>query len=82
VINYYRDPQVHLDVKVVALITLGFLVGSYFGSKLALSLPDALLKKVFAVFLMVIAVKMLFIDKPKPGSGGPQKNTAEKIDRK
>lgn len=82
VINYYRDPQVNLDVKVVALITLGFLVGSYFGSKLALSLPDALLKKVFAVFLMLIALKMLFLDKPKPGTAGGQKITAEKIDRK
>lgn len=82
VINYYRDPQVNLDVKVVALITLGFLVGSYFGSKLALSLPDALLKKVFAVFLMLIALKMLFLDKPKPGAAGGQKITAEKIDRK
>ena len=82
VINYYRDPQVNLDVKVVALITLGFLVGSYFGSKLALSLPDALLKKVFAVFLMLIALKMLFLDKPKPGAADGQKITAEKIDRK
>lgn len=82
VLNYYRDPQVNLDVKVVALITLGFVAGSYFGSKLALSLPDALLKKVFAVFLLLIAFKMLFLDKPKPGPAGTQKITAEKIERK
>jgi uncharacterized membrane protein YfcA len=65
VLNYYKDPAVHLDVKVVALITLGFVAGSYFGSKLALSLPDATVKKVFGVFLMLVAIKMLFIDKPK-----------------
>jgi uncharacterized membrane protein YfcA len=65
VMNYYKDPEVHLDIKVVALITLGFLAGSYFGSKIALMLPDATVKKIFAIFIMLIAIKMLFIDKPK-----------------
>lgn len=65
VMNYYKDPEVNLDVKVVALITLGFIAGSYFGSKLALSIPDVTVKKVFAIFMMLVAIKMLFIDKPK-----------------
>ena len=64
VLNYYKDPNVHLDVKVVALIRLGFLAGSYYGSKVALSLPQATVKKVFAIVLILIAFKMLFIDKP------------------
>lgn len=78
VLNYYKDPEVNLDVKVVALITLGFLAGSYFGSKLALFLPDATVKKVFAIFMMLIAIKMLFIDKPKAAT--PEKKiVAEKL---
>ncbi|CAN5151070.1 sulfite exporter TauE/SafE family protein [soil metagenome] len=64
VLNYYRDPAVHLDVKVVALITIGFLAGSFFGSKIALSIPDAAVKKIFAIFLLLISLKMLFMDKP------------------
>lgn len=65
VINYYKDPQVHLDIKVVALIIIGFLAGSFFGSKLALSLPDTTVKKIFAAFMIIMAVKMMFFDKPK-----------------
>ena len=64
VLNYYKDPNVHLDIKVVALISLGFLAGSYYGSKIALSLPQETVKKIFAIVLLLIAFKMLFIDKP------------------
>lgn len=81
VLNYYKDPAVHLDIKVVALITLGFIAGSYFGSKIALLLPDATVKKVFAIFMMLIAIKMLFIDRPK-NSAPAEKITAEKVEPK
>jgi uncharacterized protein len=79
VLNYYKDPEVHLDIKVVALITLGFLIGSYFGSKLALLLPDITVKKVFAIFMLLIAIKMLFIDKPKSGVDREKKIVAGKV---
>lgn len=82
VLNYYKDPQVNLDVKVVALIIVGFLAGSYFGSKLALALPDATVKKIFAIFMLLIAIKMLFIDKPKADSTKQEKITAQKVETK
>lgn len=63
VLQYYK--QGHLDVKVVCILAIGFLAGSYFGSKIALSISQETLKKVFAVLMILIAVKMLFLDKPK-----------------
>jgi len=36
------------------------MVGGYLGSKLALNLPVPLLKKIFAVVLVVVAAKMIF----------------------
>ena len=81
VMNYYKDPNVHLDLKVVGLIVLGFIAGSYFGSKLALALPDATVKKIFAIFMMLVAIKMLFLDKPKEVKTA-EKITAEKIEPK
>lgn len=63
VLQYYKQGQI--DFKVVLLVALGFVVGNFWGSKLALSISDALLKKVFAFLLIIIALKMLFIDKPK-----------------
>ncbi len=61
VINYYRKGYV--DVKAVGFIAIGFVVGSYLGSKFSLSLPQETIKKVFAVFLLLVSLKMLFLDK-------------------
>ncbi|MEP7237175.1 MAG: sulfite exporter TauE/SafE family protein [Ferruginibacter sp.] len=56
--------QGYIDLKVVWILALGFIVGSYFGSKIALAMPQDTLKKVFAILMILIAVKMLFFDKP------------------
>lgn len=69
VIQYYK--QGYIDVRVVAIISLAFFAGSYFGSKIALSLPQETIKKVFAVLMIVISIKMLFFDKPKNTTNEP-----------
>lgn len=63
VIQYYK--QGYIDMRVVAIISVAFLAGSYFGSKIALNLPQETVKKIFAVMMILIAVKMLFFDKTK-----------------
>jgi len=61
VLNYYK--QGYIDIKVVLLLFVGFLAGGWLGSRISLSLPEATLKKVFAVALILIAGKVLFFDK-------------------
>jgi uncharacterized membrane protein YfcA len=61
VMNYYKKG--YLDVKVVAIMCAAFIIGAYFGSKFSLYLPEEKLKKYFAVILLLIAGKMLFLDK-------------------
>jgi uncharacterized protein len=61
VMNYYQKG--FIDVKVVLLIFAGFLVGGWLGSKISLSINEALLKKIFAIVLVLIAGKVLFFDK-------------------
>jgi uncharacterized protein len=61
VLQYYK--QGHVDFRVVGILAIGFLLGSYFGSKIALSLPQETVKKIFAVLMIIIAIKMLFFDK-------------------
>jgi len=61
VINYYKNGYV--DLRAVGLLAIGFTAGSYFGSKYSLSLPQETIKKVFAVFLLLVSLKMLFLDK-------------------
>ena len=48
-----------INLKIVGLLAAGFLVGGYFGSKLALTLDQAVLKKIFAIILFYTAFKML-----------------------
>jgi uncharacterized membrane protein YfcA len=43
-----------------ALMALGLLIGAFFGTKLALKLPSAIFKKIYAVFLLVVAAYMLY----------------------
>lgn len=58
VINYYKAG--HVDFKVAAILAVLFIAGSYFGSKFAVKIPQDTLKKIFGVFLLLVAVKMLF----------------------
>ncbi|HOJ18318.1 MAG: TSUP family transporter [Ignavibacteriales bacterium] len=58
VINYYKADLV--NVKAVALMCLTFVVGSYLSSKFAISLPEGILKKIFATFLLLYAGKLFF----------------------
>ncbi|MDB5209092.1 MAG: sulfite exporter TauE/SafE family protein [Flavisolibacter sp.] len=60
VMNYYNKGLI--DVKVVGIMALGFLVGGFFGSKLALVISEAALKKIFAIVLFYTAFKMLGFD--------------------
>jgi uncharacterized protein len=67
-INYYNSCKIAgepIDFKVIGLIAIGFVAGSYWGSKFAVSLPQETVKKIFAVLMIVVAVKMLFFDKSK-----------------
>ncbi len=57
VINYYNKG--FIDLKVIAIMCAAFVLGGWLGSKLALSIPQATVKKIFAVVLFYAAFKML-----------------------
>ncbi|MGN7723344.1 TSUP family transporter [Chitinophaga sp. 22620] len=61
VLQYYK--QGFVDYKLVLFIALGFVAGGFIGGRLAVTLPETLVKKVFALFMIAVAVKMLFFDK-------------------
>lgn len=56
--NYYKAGALNLQY---ALIIAGaFFIGGYLGSKFALAIPLDTLRKIFAIVLLAIAVKMLW----------------------
>lgn len=65
-LNYYQDGKKSghpLELNVILLLAAGFIIGGYFGSKLALRINQELLRKIFALILLYTAVKMMGWDK-------------------
>jgi len=60
VINYYNKGNI--DIKVVAVMSIAFVLGGWIGSKIALSLSQESLKKIFAIFLFYVAFRFLHWD--------------------
>ena len=54
--QYYRTGNI--DIRVSLLIALGLFVGAYFGAKLAVGLDPVMMKRSFAAFLVVVAVRL------------------------
>lgn len=57
VYTYHKEG--FIDWRYVGIIALFFVIGGYFGSKLAVGLDQKMLKKVFGFILLFIAGKML-----------------------
>ncbi len=73
--NYHKAGN--SNWKVALILAATFMVGGYLGSKVTLSLNISIVKKIFAVFMMAMAVKYLFFDKPKPTSKNKAPQTTE-----
>lgn len=56
--NYYKAGYV--DVKAAVILIITFVIGSYISSHYAVNLPENIIKKIFAVFLLVYALKIFF----------------------
>lgn len=57
-LEYYRKGNA--DIRVAALLAVGFFVGGYFGGAGAQYISDLWLRRVFAVTLLAIGGRMLF----------------------
>lgn len=49
----------HVDWKLALVISATFIIGGLFGSKLAVAIDEKLLKRIFGVLMLFIAVKMI-----------------------
>ena len=54
--EYYRNGN--LDIRASLFIALGLFLGAFFGARLAQNLTPLMLKRSFAVFLVLVAVRM------------------------
>jgi uncharacterized protein len=56
-LTYYRSG--YADLKIAAILGVGFFFGAFFGAKIATNVPNVLLEKIFGVALLLIALRML-----------------------
>ena len=56
--TYYK--QGYVDLRIAALICIGFFIGGLIGAKFATKLSNVTLERVFGVALLVISLKMIF----------------------
>ena len=57
VYNYYKAGFV--DVQSTLIIASTFLIGGFIGSKISIAIDQNLVKKIFGVFLLLVAFKMI-----------------------
>src|SRR6266513_1154567 len=57
VLEYSKRQQVNWGYA--AVVAVGLLIGAYFGARLAGSVSDELLRKLFGAFLLLVAAKLL-----------------------
>lgn len=56
--TYYKEGYV--DIKTALIVCTTFVLGSYLGSRMAISIDQVAVRKIFGVLMLIIAVKMLF----------------------
>lgn len=56
--NYYINGYV--NIKYALIIAVVFMTASYFSSKLTIHIPADIVRKLFSIFLVIVAIKMFF----------------------
>lgn len=59
--NYFNTGN--LNVRAGLIIALTFVIGGYFGSKMALGLQEIWLKRIFGVLMLLVALRFIFYAK-------------------
>ena len=58
--TYHKTGDTPLNFKYAIVIAICFVLGGYLGTKLAISINETLLKKLFSLLLLIVAIKMFF----------------------
>lgn len=56
--HYYKEGNV--DLKVAAIVATTFIVGGFFGAKLAHKVDQNLVKIIFGTIMLLIAIKLIY----------------------
>ena len=82
-LRYWQNPEIEVDLAVVALVALGALAGTLIGTELAAHIKGQHLRQVFAVVLVIIGGRMFWSSyrADRAADGGQSRNqiTADSV---
>jgi uncharacterized membrane protein YfcA len=61
-LHYYKQCELNgypIDLRVVGVLAIAFVIGAWFGGRIAMNIDQELLKRLFAILLFYTAFKML-----------------------
>jgi len=66
-IRYHLNPNVPMHLPVCGVIAIGAVIGAIIGSKIVFGIPDVILKRMFACFIIIVGINILvksFLNRP------------------
>ena len=70
-LRYYFNPEVEINLKLLGLLTVGGVVGAVVGSQIIFGISDVVLKRMFAVFIIITGIHMFMKSYSKPSAKEP-----------
>ena len=58
-LRYIQNPDIEVDLKLVGILAVGGMAGAWIGASLAAKLPAVVLRRMFAVLLILLSIRML-----------------------
>ena len=62
--NYYKAG--HVEPKWALIMAVGFVVGGFLGSKISLGMSEVVMKRLFGILMLGMAIKLIFFTKSTP----------------
>lgn len=79
-IRYKLNPEIEVNLPVAGMMALGGVVGALIGSQLVFNIPNVVLKRMFAVFIIIAGINMLYKTRRKPGVDKPSQTQIDKAE--
>lgn len=74
-IRYKMNPEIEINMSYVGLLALGAVAGALVGAELVRHLPGSVLRKVFAIVIILAGIRML-MPPPRPRHASAESTTS------
>ena len=78
-LRYKLNPDIPINLPVCGMMALGGIVGAIIGTHLVFNIPQILLKRIFAVFVIITGIHMFMKSYAKPAVKEPPTEQTKSI---